>query len=319
MKKSIWMTLYLLVFLLSFGLGVALTAMFGGEFGGFRKVDWNESMGSIEKDIAYGSGPLNKFDLYFPVNRDRATKLVVYIHAGGFTGGDKADDDNIAKYFAAKGYIAATINYSLSNGANNANVKTMSEEIRQGVTAIVKAARVRGYEVDAMAVAGGSAGGTLAMIYAYRDAAQAPVPVKAVISFVGPAAFDPRAWFGLEDDFASDKSAAAGAGFVSVMTGGRVTAQMMRSGEFQNVLKPITPTALLTSAAPPTLLAFGALDKVAPFSVSKGLLLALQAQGVPHEVYVFPNSGHGLNRDSGMSKALAAKMDAYLYQYLSSD
>lgn len=319
MKKIIWGTVYLLVFLLSFGLGVALTAMSGGEFGGFRKVDWDESMGSIEKDIAYNSGPLHKFDLYLPADRARATKLVVYIHAGGFTGGDKVDDENIAKYFAAKGYVAATINYSLSNEANNANVKTMSDEIRQGVTAIVKAARARGYAVDAMAVAGGSAGGTLAMIYAYRDAAQAPVPVNAVMSLVGPASFDPRAWFGMNDDFASDESAAAGAGFVSVMTGERVTAQMMRSGEFQDVLKPITPTALLTSGAPPTLLAFGALDKVAPFEASKGLLQALRAQDVPHDAFVFPNSGHGLNRDSGMSKAFGAKMDAYLDQYLPLD
>ncbi|MDH1701910.1 alpha/beta hydrolase [Comamonas terrigena] len=319
MKKIAWGALYLLVFLLSFGLGIALTAMSGSEFGGFRKVDWNESVGSIETDIAYGSGPLHKFDLYLPANRDRATKLVVYVHAGGFTGGDKADDANIAKFFASKGYVAATINYSLSGNGSNANVRTMADEVKQGVAFIVQAARSRGYPVDAMAISGGSAGGALAMIYAYREAEHAPVPVKAVISLVGPAAFDPIAWFGIDDDFASDESATSGAAFVSIMTGEPVSAEMMRSGAYRDVLKSITPTALVTPGAPPTLVAFGALDKVAPFAASTGLLQALERQGVPHDALVFPNSGHGLNRDPKMLKVLGTKIDEYLDRYLPLD
>ncbi|HUD40775.1 MAG TPA: alpha/beta hydrolase [Dokdonella sp.] len=319
MKKAAWGALYTLVFLLSFGIGVALTPMFAEGFGGLGKVDWNEAMGTVETDIAYGSGPLHKFDLYLPADRVRATKLVVYIHAGGFTGGDKADDEDIAKYFASKGYVAATLNYSLRRDANDVNVKTMSDEVRRGVAAIVEAARSRGYLVDAMAIGGGSAGGTLAMIYAYRDAERAPVPVKAVISLVGPASFDPRGWFGIEDDFASDESAASGAAFVSIMTGEQVTVEMMRSGQYQDVLKPITPTGLLTPGAPPTLVAFGALDKVAPFAASTGLLQALDRQDIPHDALVFPNSGHALNRDPKMSHALEVKIDAYLGRYLPLD
>ncbi len=137
MKKAAWGVLYALVFLLSVGIGVALTPMFAEGFGGFGKVDWNEAMGTVETDIAYGSEPLHKFDLYLPADRVRATKVVVYIHAGGFTGGDKADDENIAKYFASKGDVAATLNYSLRRDANDVNVKTMSDEVRRGVAAIV--------------------------------------------------------------------------------------------------------------------------------------------------------------------------------------
>ncbi len=180
-------------------------------------------------------------------------------------------------------------------------------------------ARSLGYLVDAMAIGGGSAGGTLAMIYAYRDAERAPVPIKAVISLVGPASFDPRGWFGIKDDFASDESAASGAAFVSIMTGEQVTVVMMRSGQYQDALKPITPTALLTPGAPPTLVAFGALDKVAPLAASTGLLQALDRQGIPHDALVFPSSGHALNRDPKMSHALGVKIDAYLGRYLPLD
>ena len=40
-----------------------------------------------------------------------------------------------------------------------------------------------------MTLAGGSAGHALAMIYAYRDVAEAPVPVVFTFGAVGPASF----------------------------------------------------------------------------------------------------------------------------------
>lgn len=316
MMKKTWGMIYLLTFIFSFALGIFLTPFLSPSFAGIEKVNWDESMGTIVTDLPYAQGALNKFDLYLPRDQHKATKLVVYIHAGGFTGGDKADDEHIAKYFSSKGYVTATINYSLRNENNNVNVLQMSEEIKQGISAIVLAAEQRGFKLDGMAVAGGSAGGTLAMIYAYRDAEQAPIPVKMVISMVGPASFDPSKWFGLDNHYVSDETAIVGANFVSIMTGEHVSAQMMRSGQFQHILKPITPSALLTPQAPPTLVAYGALDKVAPFAASAALIEALKTQGVIHDVIIFPNSGHALNRDRKMANKLGEKINDYLETYM---
>ena len=47
------------------------------------------------KDVVrtYGEGEAQKFDLYLPADRSKTTYgLVVYLHAGGFTSGDKKDD-----------------------------------------------------------------------------------------------------------------------------------------------------------------------------------------------------------------------------------
>lgn len=316
MMKKIWGIIYVFTFILSFTLGIFLTPLFSPSFAGIEKVNWDDSIGTIIKDIPYAQGELNKFDLYLPQDQQKAKKLVVYIHAGGFTGGDKADDENIAKYFSSKGYVTATINYSLRNESNNVNVLQMSEEIKQGVSAIVLAAKQRGFKLDGMAVAGGSAGGTLAMIYAYRDAKEAPIPVKMVISMVGPASFDPSKWFGLDDHYVSDETAIVGANFVSIITGEHVSAQMMRSGKFQHILNPITPSALLSPQAPPTLVAYGALDKVAPFAASTALIDALKTQGVIHDVIIFPNSGHALNRDRKKAEILGEKINSYLETYL---
>lgn len=315
-KKVLWAGAYVLVFLLSFCGGILLaTRVPGGDFAGIEQVHWTEKLGTIETDLPYGDRALNKFDLYLPADRARATKLVLYIHAGGFTGGDKADDAKIAKHFASKGYVGATINYSLRSDTNAADVKDMSDEIRLGVDAIVKAAKARGYPLDGMVIGGGSAGGALALIYAYRDADTAPVPVKAVISLVGPAGFDPAEWFGFKDNYASEDKAKAGAAFVTALTGNPVTPEMMRSGAYKKVLEPITAAALFSPDAPPTLVAYGQLDKVAPFTASAGLVKALSNRPAHNTVLVFPNSGHGLNRDPDMNKRLGAELSRYLDRY----
>lgn len=316
MRKVLWGAAYVLTFAVAVIVGIVWAARPSASFGGFEKVEWTDASGRVETDIAYGPGPAQKYDLYLPSDRARATKLVVYIHAGGFRTGDKADDEQIAKWFASRGYVVATMNYTLSAEGNQANVVSMSDEIRRGVTSAVEGARSRGYAVDAMAIGGGSAGGALAMIYAYRDAEQAPVPVKAVINLVGPASFDPVAWFEIDDGFASDENAQGGAAFVSMMTGEPVTVTQMRSGDYQRLLRPITATALITADAPPSLIAFGALDKVAPYAASSALEDALQRNRVPHDVLVFPRSGHGLNRDPAMAGALNAKIGEYLDLYL---
>src|SRR6266567_824486 len=55
-------------------------------------------------------------DLYQPKG-DTATKrpVVIFAHGGGFTGGDKSSGPSatLAKEFALKGYLTASINYRL--------------------------------------------------------------------------------------------------------------------------------------------------------------------------------------------------------------
>ncbi|MDO5628072.1 MAG: alpha/beta hydrolase [Mobilicoccus sp.] len=316
MKRLAWVVTYVLVFAVSFAAGALVPPLLSGQSGPFRPVAWDDSVGSVETDLTYGDGPRNRYDLYLPSDRERGTKMVVYLHAGGFTSGDKSDDEDIAKYFTSLGYVTATINYPLSSDENPVSVVDMSQAIAEGVTAAVSSAQSRGYDVDGLAMGGGSAGGALAMIYAYRDAHQAPVPVEAVIQMVGPASFDPAAWFGLTDGYSSDESAASGAEFVSVISGAPVTPQMMRSGAYRDALAPVSAIDLVTEQAPPTLAAYGALDKVAPYAASAELAPALAAHGVPHDVLVFPNSGHGLNRDSDMSDKLHGLIEEYLTRYV---
>lgn len=317
MSRFKWALVYVLTFVVAFVISVYLTISLPGGFGGIGDVDWNDSIGKAYIDLPYADGDLNKFDLYVPAGGPKSSdKLVLYIHAGGFTGGDKAEDAEWAHYFVSKGYVAATINYTTSTKEHPSNVHRMSLEIRQGVAAIKEEAARLGYELDAMAVAGGSAGGALAMIYAYRDAATSPIPVACVIQMVGPGSFDPADWFGFDDSYQSDEQAAAAAGFVTIMTGDTVTPAMMRNGEYKVQLAKISPRALVTKTAVPSLIGYGPYDKLVPIKTGRVLVQALRDSGVPHDYVEFSNSGHGLNRDPDKARLFVKLIDQYLQRYL---
>ena len=265
-------------------------------------------------DIAYGNGEKNTFDLYLPQNNTRENYgLVVYLHAGGFTSGDKADDAKTLEWLCSKGYVAAGINYTLCSEEHpDANVYTQSMEIKEAVPFVVEAAKKAGYNIDKMTVAGGSAGHALAMIYAYRDGKEAPVPVVFTYGGVGPSSFYQEDWgvFGLDQD---DEACAV---MFSVMSGNTISSDEIRSGEYLEKVKPIAASEWVSNNPVPTVVAYGAYDKMQPFAASVKLETALKENNVDYKYYVLPHSGHGLQNDDKISKQWMESIEEYLERYM---
>ena len=114
----VWGFLYVAAFLLSFAAS-AVVKMTYNPLGAQYAVHWDDSVGTIYTDLSYGDGEANKFDLYVPADRSQKTYgLVVYLHAGGFTSGDKAGDADMLKRFCSMGFVAAGINYTLRTEHN---------------------------------------------------------------------------------------------------------------------------------------------------------------------------------------------------------
>ncbi|MCB1842468.1 MAG: alpha/beta hydrolase [Halioglobus sp.] len=64
-------------------------------------------------DVVYGSKERNVFDVYLP-DCDGPLPLVIYIHGGGFTGGDKSSvRDSLVREFLQSCVAHASINYTL--------------------------------------------------------------------------------------------------------------------------------------------------------------------------------------------------------------
>lgn len=177
-------------FVVSFVAGVASKLLCKPSWARKYSVALTDEVGTVHRDLAYGEDASNRFDLYLPADGSSARYgLVVYLHAGGFTQGDKSEDEKMLTCLCSKGYVAAGINYTLRTEGNGCSVYSQSMEIKEAVPKVIEEAKKLGYRIDRMAVAGGSAGGTLAMLYAYRDAKDAPVPVKMMFEAVGPSSF----------------------------------------------------------------------------------------------------------------------------------
>lgn len=312
-KRWKWGLLYVGVFIFVF-IASAVVKVTWTPLGEKYSVDWDESVGTVYTDIPYREGEANKFDLYVPADRSReAYGLVVYLHAGGFTSGDKRDDAEMLRWLCSKGYVAAGINYTLfSEEHPEANVCTQSLEIRESIPFVAAEAERLGCKLDGMAVSGGSAGHALAMLYAYRDGPSSPLPVRLVFGAVGPSSYYPEDW----TCFGFDRSPEAAADMFSVMSGREITPEMFGTEEYEEVIRDISAVSWIDGESAPSVLAYGAHDRMQPFPASGRLAAALEEHGVEYEYIVFEHSGHGLQNDNRRYAEYMERVEEYLERYL---
>ncbi len=278
---------------------------------------WSEELGTRYQDIAYGTGDANKFDLYLPKDRDKESYgMVVYLHAGGFTQGDKSEDEGMLAWLCSKGYVAVGINYTLRTEENDTSVRSQSMEIKEAMPKVIAAAEKYGYPIREMGIGGGSAGHTLAMIYAYRDANEAPVPVKLLFGAVGPSSFYTEDWdiYGFDQD--SEAARTGAADLFGVMGGVELTAEMIKDGSYIEKLKPISPLMWINEASIPSVVVYGAYDKVQPFKGSQRLLAAYEKYKIDYQYFECSHSGHGLQNDNKVYKQWLEAVEDYLNIYL---
>lgn len=320
MKKGegkVSIILCILIFIVAFIGGILSKQIQPKELRELNKYD-ESKIGEIKKDITYGDEDANKFDIYLPKDNTKETYgLVVYLHAGGFTSGDKQDDVEMLKWLCARGYVAVGINYTLRTDENEKSVYTQSMEIKSAIPKVIEEAEKLGYKIDKMAMSGGSAGGALALIYAYRDADEAPVPVKMVFEGVGPSSFYPEDWesYGLNQD--TDEAREAAASLFSVMSGKEITVEMLGTPEYDEAVKDISAIAWIDENTVPTVLAYGKYDKVQPYLGAVRLDKKLTEYNIPHEFIVFEHSGHGLQNDNKQAIEYMKKTIEYLDKYMS--
>ena len=85
----------------------------------YRDVVFSSS--TVTKDLVYGSAadladqPVSlKLDLYEPTGDSVARRpAIVWVHGGGFVGGDKGDEGPLVDPFVKRGYVVVSINYRL--------------------------------------------------------------------------------------------------------------------------------------------------------------------------------------------------------------
>lgn len=305
------------VFILSTVCGAA-SKMISPSWAKQYSVKWSDEVGTLRSDISYGEGEANRFDLYLPKDNSRENYgLVIYLHAGGFTTGDKTDDKDTLAWLCSKGYVAAGINYTLRSEEHpEASVLSQSNEIRAAVPKVIEAAEAAGYHIDKMTMAGGSAGHCLAMIYAYRDGKEAPVPVVLTYGGVGPSNFHREDWscYGLDKD--TDESIIATQMLFSSMLGEMLTEEEIRDGSYLERMHIISASEWVSNNPVPTVVAYGTHDRVQAFPASLRLKAALEENNVDYKYFEFQHSGHGLQNDNAVQKQWMEAVEEYLDKYM---
>ncbi|HFI0634071.1 TPA: alpha/beta hydrolase fold domain-containing protein [Streptococcus suis] len=316
MRRRRFVGLSILVFVLAVLAGVASKGLIKPTWAKNYSVEWTDKVGRTVTDLAYGEGEAQKFDLYLPADSSRKTYgLVVYLHAGGFTSGDKKDDQQMLQWLASKGYVAAGINYTLATETNGASVTSQAQEIKESIPYVIEAAKKEGYSIDKMTVAGGSAGHALAMIYAYRDAKEAPVPVVLTFGAVGPSSFYMEDW-GI---YGADTNLEAAAGLTSSMSGQEITEEMIADGRYKEIVNQISAVYWVTEETVPSVVIYGKEDKVQPYTAAIRLEETLKEKGVDYQFLTAEHSGHGLQNDDAVYKEYMMLVEEYLAKYMPVD
>jgi acetyl esterase/lipase len=225
-------------------------------------------------NVAYGSDPLQKLDIYLPSGRSiDTTKVIILIHEGAWSDGDKSGFDTLIPHFQQRlpSYAIFNLNYRLADGASNF-FPTQENDVKSAIGFIYSKRSEYGIS-DKFVYLGASAGGHLALLEGYKYTT--PVKPKAIVSFFGPT--------DLTSLYNSNPFA------------GLVLSEVVGATPVSNpaLYAQSSPITFVSAASPPTLLLQGGADPIVPPFQADSLLVHLTTANVPHQYIFYPAESHG--------------------------
>lgn len=241
-----------------------------------------------EKDVVYGTagGQELKLDVCRPANQQGLLPAVLFVHGGGWSGGDKRDFTQLAAGTAGAGYVTFNANYRLvANGKNT--YPAALDDVQRAVRWI--RANADRYQVDPERIGalGASAGGHLVALLGTRDTrhnsdkalAAYSSRVTCVVDLFGPtdltAPFPRKAW-GTFDVQA----------LVEHFLGGAPADLKEQYREASSLFQVDKKTV-------PFLIFHGTADPLVPLDQSQRLDEALRKAGIESKLIIFEGEGHG--------------------------
>lgn len=147
----------------------------------------------IERDLAYGTDPRQKLDLYVPDTLTNPAPVLLFFYGGSWEGGSKSYYKALGQAFASKGIIVAIADYRVYPQVRYPAFVEDGARIFAFLHAQVK---THGGDPARIFVSGHSAGAYIAMMLAadpryLRSAGADPAGIRGVIGIAGPYDFLP--------------------------------------------------------------------------------------------------------------------------------
>jgi acetyl esterase/lipase len=271
----------------------------------------------VQTDVPYlEPGRTEKLDLYLPAARAKdapPAPALVWIHGGGWIKSTKSEARavEICTTLAEAGYVAVSIDYRLGPGAWPQNLLDCKNAVRY----LRANAAEFGLDPARIAVAGGSAGGHLALMVAYTAGQAGLEPdqpyaghsstVRCVINMYGITNIQSR---------------------VKTDAKGQPTSQQPNPGSSLSVfhvsaltdplLKLGSPVTHITPASPPTLILHGRADATVDYLQAEELARVLQENKVPHQLHLIDGIGHTFAFQTWGKKKLPQDLRPLVFAFL---
>ena len=258
--------------------GATLVGM-GAAAGAQQKGTGSAALEGVQvlRDLEYAQGghERNRLDLYLPEKGARPLPLILWVHGGGWTNGDKTNGP--AFRFAAKGYAVASMNYRFSQ---HATFPAQIYDCKAAVRWLRANARKYGLAADHIGAWGGSAGGHLvALLGTTAGVKELEGPggnadqtsrVQAVVDWYGPTDF--------------------------LTVGAKETRTKLLGGDAQTnqeKARKASPMTYVSRDAAPFLIMHGDEDKTVPISQSEVFAEALKKAGADATFVAIKGGKHG--------------------------
>lgn len=253
----------------------------------------------VEDNITYGrAGDTElKLDLARPQG-DGPFPAIVFIHGGGWSGGNRQGYRGQIQEAARRGYVAATISYRLMKFDQAKKETTTADPIFPAQIHDAKAAirwvraNAQRYHVDPnrIGVTGGSAGGHLSLLVGLTDPSSGlegnsgnpdqSSRVQAVVNVFGPT------------DMAACWEKSSVAWIFRLFMGGT-------PAEAAGCYQAASPVTYVSKDNPPVLTLHGDQDALVPIEQATTLDEKMKAVGASHTLIVFQGQGHGFKGEDG--------------------
>lgn len=246
-------------------------------------------------DVSYGDaeGKQNLLDAFYPDNHNSNTKLIVYIHGGSWSRGDKREFPKqlIEELVGNRGYMVVSINYRLVKDGQNL-FPAQIEDVKKALEFLSSKAKRYGFNGNEFALMGGSAGAHLAMLYAYKH--DTKKQVKTVVNLWGPTDL-------------TDKSIRPD-GSDADNTVIRLLGTPDHKAQICVDASPLVHLTKETSV--PTISFHGVEDPLVNVSQAENLHKKLQSLGTLSQLELYPKEKHGMSASAAVD--VFSKMVAWL-------